>query len=117
MTVRPFSRLTVVRLVTAPDAPPRGPDGDRIQEAHLAYLNGLVADGTILANGPFRPIDDPSLRGMSLYTVGAEEARRLAEADPGVRAGWFAIRVDEWIFPAVPRAIGDRTDLELDVPF
>ena len=116
MPVLPFQTLTLVRLVSHPEPPPDGPDDDAIQAAHLAYLRGLVEAGTILVNGPVRRVDDPRMRGLSLYTVGPDEARRLANADPAVRAGWFEIVVDEWMFPAVPRTIGDRTDLELDVP-
>jgi uncharacterized protein len=117
MTVRPFQRLTVSRLMLREDRPPDGPEDDGIQAAHLAYLNELVARGIILVNGPFRSIDDPVLRGMSLYTVPPDEARALANDDPAVRAGWFRIVIDEWMFPAAPRAIGDRVDFELDVPF
>jgi uncharacterized protein len=116
MPIVPFQRLTVVRLMSHPEPPPDAPDDDAIQAAHLAYLRGLVEEGTILVNGPVQRIDDPRIRGMSLYTVGVDEARRLAMADPAVRAGWFEILVDEWIFPAVPRTIGDRVDLERDIP-
>ncbi len=116
MPILPFQTLTLVRLVSHPDPPPDGPDDEAIQAAHVAYLRGLVEAGTILVNGPVRRIDDARLRGMSLYTLGPDEARRLANDDPAVRAGWFAIVVDEWMFPSVPRTIGDRVDLEVDVP-
>jgi len=112
----PFQKLTLVRLVSPPDPPADGPDDDALQAAHVAYLSRLVEAGTILANGPVRRIDDPGIRGMSLYTVGPDDARRIANADPAVRAGWFEIVVDEWMFPAEPRTIGDRVDLEVDVP-
>lgn len=112
----PFQKLTLVRLVSPPDPPADGPDDDALQAAHVAYLSRLVEAGTILANGPVRRIDDPGVRGMSLYTVGPDDARRIANADPAVRAGWFVVMVDEWMFPAVPRTIGDRVDLEVDVP-
>jgi uncharacterized protein YciI len=116
MPVLPFQRLTLVRLVGHPTPPPDSPDDDELQAAHIRYLSGLVAEGTILANGPVQRIDDRRLRGLSLYTVDVDEARRLANADPAVKAGWFEIVVDQWIFPAVPRSIGDRVDLEIDVP-
>lgn len=116
MPTLPFQKLTLVRLLSHPEPPPDGPDDDAIGAAHVAYLRGLVEAGTILANGPVRRIDDGRLRGMSLYTVGPDEARQLANDDPAVKAGWFEIVVDEWMFPAVPRVIGDRVDLEIDVP-
>lgn len=116
MPLLPFQRLTVVRLVTAPNPPPDGPEDDAIQAAHVRYLRGLHAQGIILANGPFKRIDDTEIRGLGLWTVGPDEARRLIAEDPAVEAGWFVAKVDEWIFPAVPRTIGDRHDLEVDVP-
>jgi uncharacterized protein YciI len=116
MPKRPFQMLTVVRLVTPPDPPPDSPEDDAIQAAHIRFLMRLSEDGTILAGGPVRRRDDPILRGMCLHRVGADDARRIARDDPAVRAGWFDVVVDEWLFPAMPKTIGDRTDLELDVP-
>ncbi len=117
MPVLPFQKLTAVRIMAHPDRPAPGPGDEAIHAAHLAYLGALVRRGTILVNGPFASVDEPRLRGMSLYTVGPEEARRLANEDPAVRAGWFEIVLDEWMFRAIPRTIGDRVDLEIDVPF
>jgi len=96
--------------------PPASPEDDGVLAAHLAYLGGLVDRGIILVNGPFRQIDDPRLRGMSLYTVDPDEARGLANDDPAVKHGWFQIVLDEWMFPAIARTLGDRTDVEVDVP-
>ena len=47
-----FQVLTVVRLVTPDPRPPDGPDDDRIQAEHLAYLRGLGDEGKIAVNGP-----------------------------------------------------------------
>lgn len=77
---------------------------------------GLVEQGVILANGPIKQIDDPQLRGLSLYQVGPDEARRLALEDPAVKAGWFGVKVDQWMIPVNPRTIADRTDVEHEVP-
>lgn len=112
----PFQKLTLVRLVSAPNPPPDSPEDDAIQAAHIQYLGALVASGTILANGPVRRVDDAKWRGFSLYSVGAEEARQLANQDPAVKAGWFEILVDEWLIRADPKVVGNRTDLEMDVP-
>ena len=117
MPLIPFQRLTVVRLVTAPNPPPDGPDDDAIQDAHVRYLRKLNREGIILVNGPFKRIDDTEIRGMGLWLVSPEEARRLIAEDPAVKAGWFTPKIDEWIFPAdVPKTIADRHDLEIEVP-
>ena len=116
MASLPFQRLTVVRLMRHPNPPPDSASDEEIQSEHIRYLTGLVEDGTILVNGPIRRKDDAEWLGMSLYTVGIDAARALAEADPGVIAGWFRIVIDEWVFPARPKMIGDKTDFEMEVP-
>ncbi len=112
----PFQRITLVRLVSAANPPPDGPEDEAIQTAHIKYLRGLVDKGTILANGPVKRIDDTRARGMGLYLVGPDEARRIANEDPAVKAGWFEVMVDEWLIPNNPKMIADRKDLEIDVP-
>ena len=116
MADTPFQRLTVVRLMQHPQRPPWGPGSEEIQAAHVSRQRRLVAEGVILVNGPIEQIDDELFRGLSLYTVSPEEARAIAAEDPGVLAGWFVPVVDGWVFPAVPRMIGDRTDFMMDAP-
>jgi uncharacterized protein YciI len=109
---RRFQQLSIVRL-RAPETPvPDDPDDDRIQQEHLAYLHGLQDQGLILVNGPVRRADDPRFRGMSIYAVPVDEARRLALDDPAVRAGWFEPHVDGWLIPAEPVALGTRVEVE-----
>ena len=116
MPLTPFQLLTWVRLMSPATPPSATSEDDEIFINHLRYLRGLVDQGVILANGPAKRIDDPLLRGISLYQVGEEEARRLANEDPAVKAGWFEVKVDQWMIPVNPRMIADRTDLEHDVP-
>ena len=60
-------------------------------------------------------LSDETMRGMSVYTVDASEARRLAEQDPAVRAGRFRVDVARWAvaagriaFPEVDGPVGRR---------
>ena len=109
-----FQTLSIVRLRTAENAPPPSPQDEEIQAAHIEYLTGLREKGIILLNGPIRPkIDDPDFRGMSIYSVNPEEARKYALEDPAVKAGWFKPHVDGWLLPSIPTTLGDRVDLEL----
>jgi uncharacterized protein YciI len=53
--------------------------------------------GHLKVAGPFSEQPDDSWRGLCLYRVGSlEQARRLAEADPAVRAGRLSIDVMHW---------------------
>ncbi len=69
---------------------------EKLQTQHVAHLDSLRKQGVILVGGPFSDQPDETLRGMSLYSVGLEEARRVAEADPSVRAGRLAVEVMTW---------------------
>lgn len=93
------------------DAPPYDEATlERIQREHLAYHASLREAGRVVTNGPVRDQVDESLRGLTFYKTGSlEEARRLAEQDPAVRAGrlevdimWWYCPVDTMIQPGTP---------------
>ena len=74
---------------------------DRIQAEHLAFHAALRAEGSVVTNGPLRGQPDESLRGLTFSRVGSsDEARRIAEQDPSVKAGRLVVEVMEWICPA-----------------
>src|SRR6478609_1980607 len=82
-----FGVRTVVYLRRGDHPPELDEDASTaLHHAHLAHLGDLVARGIIAANGPLLDQSDPTMRGMSVYTVPVDEARRLAESDPAVRA-------------------------------
>ncbi|MEU4195083.1 YciI family protein [Kribbella sp. NPDC026611] len=73
---------------------------DRIQQAHLDFLDRLRADGVMGAAGPFRDHDDQVLRGLCVYRTGIDEARRHAADDPAVQAGLLEAEAITWWFRA-----------------
>ena len=86
-------------LLRRPDNAPDYPDDvlDRIQDEHVAYLNGLRDAGHIVTNGPVDGQPDPSLRGLAFYRTGSlERSRQLAEDDPAVRAGRLSVEIMTW---------------------
>ena len=81
---------TVVYLRRGADPPDlTEEESTALHHAHLAHLADLGRRGIIAANGPLLDQSDETMRGMSVYTVDAAEARRLAEQDLAVRAGRF----------------------------
>jgi len=62
----------------------------------MAHLAGLHDAGFLLAAGP---LDHDHFRGLSLLRVDADEALRLAEADPAVIAGRFDAMAIPWMVP------------------
>lgn len=115
-----FEVRTVVLLRRGTDPPQLAEDeSTALQHAHLAFLADLTRRGLIAANGPLVDQSDASLRGMSVYTVAADEALRLASDDPAVRAGRLRADVARWCvgtgrvaFPAYGRPVGDRVAFE-----
>ena len=77
-------------------------DLDRIQAAHLAYLNRLHQEDLIFAYGPFQVADEVPLRGLIIFCNGLEWARVIAlmSDDPWVVAGRLEFEVIEWTTPA-----------------
>jgi uncharacterized protein YciI len=69
---------------------------DELQTQHIAHLDSLREQGVLLVGGPFSDQPDETLRGMSIYSVGPDEARRLAESDPSVQAGRMAVEIMTW---------------------
>jgi uncharacterized protein len=73
---------------------------DRIQGEHLAFHASMREDGRVVTNGPVLDQPDEALRGLTFYRVGSlEQARRLAESDPAVRAGRLEVEVMTWLCP------------------
>jgi uncharacterized protein len=80
-----FDRLTVALLVLREDAPELTEEQEAdLQDAHMAHLAGLHEAGHLVAAGPL--LDPGSyFRGLSILSVGVDEARALKEADPAVK--------------------------------
>ena len=111
-----FDVYTLVLLRRPPDAP-QMPEAelDRLQGEHLAYRAELRRTGVLVVNGPMVAQSDISLRGLSIFTCGLEEAARLNDIDPLVVVGRLAYDVMEWwvaagtlAFPDWPGPVGDR---------
>lgn len=104
-----FDQHTVVLLVRSHDAPELDePDLERLQREHLAYLRDLGRAGVLMANGPLTEQSDERLRGLSVYALPPDEARRAAEADPMVRAGRLAVEMAVWWTAEGAVAFGER---------
>ncbi|MFI5695791.1 YciI family protein [Kribbella sp. NPDC051586] len=99
---RPGMESLTLVLLRRPAAPTAFADdeADRIQQAHLDFLDGKRAAGVMGAAGPFRDHDDQVLRGLCAYRTGVEEARKRAAEDPAVRAGMLEAEVITWWFRA-----------------
>jgi len=67
----------------------------RLQEAHMANIVKMNAEGKLVIAGPFA--DNGDLRGLYVFRVGsADEAKALVESDPAVQAGRLRFELHPW---------------------
>lgn len=79
---------------------------DRLQEGHLAFLVSIYERGLLLSSGPLADRDDEGFRGICVYAVPVDDARRIAAEDPFVQAGWMEPVAFTWMARAGSAAFG-----------
>ena len=95
-----FDRHTLVLLRRPPDAPNHSEaEIDELHAGRLGHLRTMRERGVIAAAGPFDDPEDQTMRGLGVYAVPADEARRLADQDPVVRARRMTPQVLTWLTP------------------
>jgi len=117
-----FDVYTLVLLRRPPNAPQLSDaDLDALQSRHLAYRADLRRQGVLVVNGPLGEQTDVTLRGLSIFACGLDEAARLNDGDPSVQAGRLTYDMMEWwvaagtlAFPEVHGAVGDRRSMPED---
>jgi len=84
-------------LKTGPnDATVKGADRDNAFKGHFENMGRLVAEGKLAVAGPFGK-NDKAFRGLFILAVTTvEDAQKLAETDPAVKAGIFMVEYVPW---------------------
>jgi uncharacterized protein YciI len=91
-----MERYSLVFLRRPANGGPKVADPEGLQRQHIGHLQAMARAGKMVVAGPFDDQTDPRMRGMCLYSVGLEEARRLAQEDPAVKAGRLEVEVISW---------------------
>lgn len=90
-----MQKYFIVFLKKGPNREQSKEEAEKIQAAHLSYLGGLFKKGILNLNGPVG--DQGEISGISVYsTATLEEAIKLAEADPAVKAGRLLVEARPW---------------------
>lgn len=72
------------------------PERAEIQKGHMAHLDAMWKAGKLVLAGPL--VDDGDWRGVLIYrTKTIEEAQRLADDDPAVKAGRLVVTMHPWM--------------------
>ncbi len=96
-----FDHFSVALLVLRDDAPDlTEAEEAALQDAHMDHLARLHEAGALLAAGPLMGGADSAFRGLSILSVGVDEATALKAADPAVIAGRYSVTVLPWMVPA-----------------
>ncbi|HEY6506763.1 MAG TPA: YciI family protein [Vicinamibacterales bacterium] len=70
-------------------------EAQKLQQAHMANINRLAAEGKLVLAGPFA--DDGPLRGVYIFDVATvAEAEALTRTDPAIQAGSLVMELHPW---------------------
>lgn len=66
-----------------------------LQKAHMANITRLADEGKLVVAGPFT--DNTDLKGIYVFDVKTiEEAQKLCETDPAIKAGSLMMELHPW---------------------
>lgn len=95
-------------LKTGPkDADIKGDERKAIFKGHFENIRRLATEGKLAVAGPFGK-NDKNYRGLYIFNVSTvEEAQKLVELDPAVKAGVFVPDLTLWYGSAAMLAVND----------
>jgi len=91
-----MERYSVVFLKRPANGGAKVADPEALQRQHIGHLQAMARAGKLVVAGPFDDQTDPRMRGLCIYRTSLEEARRLAQDDPAVKAGRLEVEVLSW---------------------
>jgi uncharacterized protein len=103
-----MKQYVLVILKTGPnDTSIKGKEREDIFAGHFANIGRLADEKKLAVAGPFGK-NDKTYRGLFILNVPTvEEAQRLAETDPAVKAGIFVVDLIPWYGSASLMATND----------
>ena len=84
-----------VMLKRGPNRSKDSVTAQNLQKGHMANIQKMADDGHLAIAGPFG--DDGDWRGIFIFkTKTLEEAKKLVEQDPMIKAGWLTYEIHPW---------------------
>lgn len=91
-----LEQYTLVLMKQGEKWNPSAPGFMDVVKRHHALLLQMIEQGSLAIAGPL-PLDDQGeLRGVEIFRVGAEQAARLVQDDPTVKAGLLKPEMHPW---------------------
>jgi uncharacterized protein YciI len=82
----------------------------KLFEGHMANINKLAKEGKLVVAGPFMQ-NDRNYSGIFIFNVATvDEARKLVESDPAVKAKIFEVELTPWYSSAALQQISKMHD-------
>lgn len=70
-------------------------EAQELQLAHMKNITKMAEDGKLVLAGPF--MDNSEIRGIYIFDVKTiEEAQKLTETDPAIKAGVLEMELHPW---------------------
>jgi uncharacterized protein YciI len=90
-----MKKYVMAFLSTGPNKIEDSTARQQLQMAHLKNIVRLAGEGKLVLAGPF--MDDQNIRGIFIFNVeSVEEARKLTETDPAIKAGTLQMDLRPW---------------------
>ena len=90
-----MKKYVIAFLKRGPNRSQHSTEATRLQAAHMANIQRMAREGTLVLAGPF--LDDGELRGIYIFNVSTvDSARALTETDPAVKSGRLAMELHPW---------------------
>ncbi|MCH8128091.1 hypothetical protein IIC38_19400 [candidate division KSB1 bacterium] len=78
----------------------------KLQQAHMENIRRLADEGKLTLAGPF--LDGGEFRGIYIFDVETvEEAKKLTETDPAIKAGRLIMELHPWYGSAALKQVND----------
>jgi uncharacterized protein YciI len=101
-----MSKYVFAFLKSGPNRSQDSTEAINLQKAHLDNIKRLADEGKLVLAGPF--LDDGEIRGIYIFNVSTiEEARKLTETDPAIKAGRLVMDLHPWYGSAALKQVND----------
>jgi uncharacterized protein len=91
-----FEQYTLVLMKRGDNWNPNAPEFMDVMRQHQAFVKRMKDQGNMAIAGSFPSSDQGELRGVAIFRVGAEQAAKLTQDDPIVKAGLLKAEIHPW---------------------